>query len=464
MSEPVTSPSTAPGPASRTRAVLATVAVLVVVAIAAALLLLNRPADPGPVAGASASPSAAPSASTTPSTVPSASAGATASPGASAAPSPSGPGATAEPIPADAPRLGRDDATVVVTYWADYQCPFCAAFAEDVIPELQPLIDDGTIALVHRDFAFLGPESLDAAIAVRCAGDDYWAMHDAVYAAQQGENQGAFARQKLLDIAETAGVTDDDFEACLDDRAIRVAVLDDTASGIRQSIDATPTIDVNGTRFTEVPPLADLRAAIDAAAAGAPPAPLPSRPPIQDPWAGLPIDGRTVGEPDAPVTVDLWVDYQGLNGPVLARELAPELRSRVAAGDVRLVLHDLAYLGQESVFASSTVRCVEAQGGPHWLVHDVLASAGSGPDNQIFVPDTLLRLAAQLGLDVKSFDMCMQDPATLAMIDEDTQAGRAIGLQSGPAVVIVSGGLEAARFEGSLAASSVLAAIDEVTP
>jgi protein-disulfide isomerase len=128
------------------------------------------------------------------------------------------------------------------------------------------------------------------------------------------------------------------------------------------------------------------------------------------------------------------------------------------------VLHDFAALGQESVFASSTVRCVEAQGGPHWLVHDVLASAGSGPDNQIFVPDTLLRLAAQLGLDVKSFDLCMQDPATLAMIDADTQAGRANGLESGPALVIVSGGIEAARFEDSLVAADVLAAIDEVTP
>ena len=462
MSEPVT-PTTPPGPASRTRAVLAAVAALVVVAIAAAVLLLNRPTDPGPTAAASAS--AAPSSSaTTPSAGPGASSAPSATPGASSAPSPSAaPGVTAEPNPADAPRLGRDDAKVEVTYWADYQCPFCAAFAQDVIPELQPLIDDGTIALVHRDYAFLGPESVDAAIAVRCA-DDYWAMHDAVYAAQSGENQGAFYRANLLEIADSIGEKDAEFEACLDDRSKLIAVLDDTASAIRQSVDSTPTIEVNGTRFNGVPPVAELRAAIDAAVAGAPPEPPPARREIEDPWAELPVDGRTVGDPDAPVTVDLWVDYQGLNGPVLARELAPELRTRVAAGDVRLVLHDLALLGQESVFASSTVRCIEAQGGPHWLVSDVLASAGRGPDNQVFRPDTLLKLASQLGLDVKSFDLCMQDPATLAMIDEDTQAGRAIGLQSGPAVVIVSGGIEAARFEGSLAASSVLAAIDEATP
>jgi hypothetical protein len=50
------------------------------------------------------------------------------------------------------------------------------------------------------------------------------------------------------------------------------------------------------------------------------------------------------------------------------------------------------------------------------------------------------------------------------MIEADTQAGRTNGLESGPAVVIVSGGLEAARFEGSLVAADVLAAIDEVAP
>ena len=164
------------------------------------------------------------------------------------------------------------------------------------------------------------------------------------------------------------------------------------------------------------------------------------------------------------MTVDVWADYQGLGGPVLARELAPELRTRVAAGDIRLVLHDLAFLGEESEAASAAVRCVEAQGGPAWLVHDILSAAGSGPDNLIFVPDNLLRLSSQLGLDVKAFDECMQDPAIAAMIAEDTQAGRAMRLQEGPAVVIGAGGLEVSRFEGMMDTATVLAAIDEATP
>ena len=102
-------------------------------------------------------------------------------------------------LPSDGSRLGKADARVTITYWADFQCPFCARFAQTVIPQLTSRIADGTLAIVHRDYAFIGPESLDAAVAVRCAGreDRFWQMHDAVYAAQSGENKGAFARDRL---------------------------------------------------------------------------------------------------------------------------------------------------------------------------------------------------------------------------------------------------------------------------
>jgi hypothetical protein len=52
----------------------------------------------------------------------------------------------------------------------------------------------------------------------------------------------------------------------------------------------------------------------------------------------------------------------------------------------------------------------------------------------------------------------------LASIDEETRAGRANGIGSGPAVVVLRDGVEAARFEGDLVASTVLAAIDEAAP
>ncbi len=191
-------------------------------------------------------------------------------------------------LPSEGARLGLADAKVTVDYWADYQCPYCSKFAREVIPLLESRIADGTVALVHRDYAFIGEESVDASIAVRCATPEgkYWAMHDAVYAAQDGENQGAFARPRLAQIADSVGLDATSFAACMDDQARLVEVLDDTAAGVRTGIESTPTADVNGNRFLGVPDTAALLKAIDEAAAGAPAKPLPTSKPTSDPWTG----------------------------------------------------------------------------------------------------------------------------------------------------------------------------------
>jgi len=372
----------------------------------------------------------------------------------------SGPAASA--LPSDGARLGRADAKVTIDYWADFQCPYCSKFARDVIPQLESRIADGTVALVHRDFAFIGSESVDAAVAVRCAGEEgkYWPMHNAVYAAQAGENQGGFAPAKLAQIASSVGLDPAKFSACIASRAPLVGVLDDTAAGVRAGVVSTPTIDVNGNRFLGVSDVAKFLAAIDAAAAGASPAPLPTAAPAADPWAGTVTNGREAGGPTAPVTVELWMDYQSKDSAAVAKTLEPELRTRVASGAIRVVQRDLALLGDESVVASSMVRCVARQGGPAWFVHDILSVSAQGAGAGIYTPDNLLRLASRLGLDVKALDTCLADPTVAADTKAETAQGTALGLTAGPSVVIRVGDREVGRFSGALDTAKVLAAID----
>jgi len=369
---------------------------------------------------------------------------------------------TGSALPSDGARLGRADAKVTIDYWADFQCPYCAKFARDVIPQLESRIADGTVALVHRDFAFIGSESVDAAVAVRCAGQEgkYWPMHDAVYAAQAGENQGGFAPAKLAQIASSVGLDPTKFSACIASRAPLVDVLDDTAAGVRAGVVSTPTIDVNGNRFLGVSDVAKFLATIDAAAAGASPAPLPTAAPAADPWAGTVTNGREAGGPTAPVTVELWMDYQSKDSAAVAKTLEPELRTRIASGAIRVVQRDLALLGDESVVASSMVRCVARQGGPAWFVHDILSVSAEGAGSGIYTPDNLLRLASRLGLDVKALDTCLDDPTVAADAKAETAQGTALGLPAGPSVVIRAGDREVGRFSGALDTAKVLAAID----
>jgi protein-disulfide isomerase len=366
-------------------------------------------------------------------------------------------------LPNDGPRLGSPDAAVVVDYWADYQCPFCSKFADEVIPALESRIADGTVLLVHRDLAFLGPESIDAAVAVRCAAreDRYWQMHDAVYAAQQGENQGAFSRDRLALVAASVGLDKVAFEACLDERAPLVDVLDDTATGVRAGIASTPTVVVNGTRFLGVPDIAQVLAAIDEAAAGASPAPSPTKAPSTDAWSATETDGRTAGRPDAPVTVELWMDYQSPDSEVVARQLGPELRTRLDAGDIRAELRDLAALGDESVVAATFLACVVEQDGPAWLVHDVLSVSGRGAGSGIYTPENVLRVSAQLGLDVRALDACLDDAAVEDAVKAGTANGVAAGITEAPTVVIRRGDTELGRYTAPLDVAEIVAAIDK---
>ena len=402
----------------------------------------------------------APEAVAAPTTQPTPDATAQQTPAAAGQPTPvASAGATIE---SDGARLGRADAKVVVDYWADYQCPFCSKFAQTVIPQLESRLADGTLALVHRDFAFIGPESFAASAAVRCADREgkYWPMHDAVYAAQDGENQGAFAADRLNAIAASVGLDAEAFATCLDDHAVLVDVLDDTAAGNRAGIESTPTLDVNGTRLKGVPDAATLIAAIDAAAAGASPAPAPSAAPADDPWASVATDGRTAGNPAAPVTVELWMDYQSQGYVDLVKSLEADLRTRVADGRARVELRDLALSGDESVVAGSTVRCVAAQRGPAWLVHDILGVSAQGAGSGLYTIDNVLQFAARIGLHVRDLDTCLADPTVAQAVRDETAQGSAKGLKEGPTIVVRKGDKELGRFAGTIDPKKVLAAID----
>lgn len=122
----------------------------------------------------------------------------------------------------------------------------------------------------YRDYAFLGPESREAAEAARCANDQglFWEMHDAIFYNQVGENDGAFARQRLNRIAETvAGLDMDQWGECMDDNRHQDAVESETRSANQSGVQGTPSFTVNG-QLMFGPSYEELTQAIQAALGG----------------------------------------------------------------------------------------------------------------------------------------------------------------------------------------------------
>lgn len=107
------------------------------------------------------------------------------------------------------PLEGKPDAPVKLVEFADYQCPYCGMFKNQIESRLKlEYIDTGKASFDFRDFAFLGRESFDAALAARCAGGQgkFWPYHDKIFENQNGENQGVFSLENLKRFAIDLGL------------------------------------------------------------------------------------------------------------------------------------------------------------------------------------------------------------------------------------------------------------------
>ncbi|MGZ6270837.1 MAG: DsbA family protein [Candidatus Limnocylindrales bacterium] len=190
------------------------------------------------------------------------------------------PSVTSPPALANDRTLGDPNAPVTIDVWSDFQCPNCETYTTQVEPKIvDAYVSTGKAKIVYHDLIVIGPESIDAATAARCAGEQgqFWAYHDYLFANQGAENSGAFSRDRLVAIADELKLDQAAFTKCLDDGTARSQVEAEDAAGKAKGIDSTPTITVNGTAVAawDYPTLA---AAVDAALGVASPSPSGSSP------------------------------------------------------------------------------------------------------------------------------------------------------------------------------------------
>ncbi len=138
--------------------------------------------------------------------------------------------------------LGNAGASVAFVEYSDFQCPFCERFFTATEPTIRDYVSQGKIKFVYRDYAFLGPESTQAAQAAWCANDQgkFWEYHDYLFSHQNGENKGAFADKNLETFAATLGLDTTAFNSCLESGKYSQKVDDMMASGTKAGVTGTP--------------------------------------------------------------------------------------------------------------------------------------------------------------------------------------------------------------------------------
>lgn len=156
-------------------------------------------------------------------------------------------------VTADDMSLGKKDAPVTVIEYASLACTHCGRWENDVFPEFKTkYIDTGKVHYVFREFITSPPElAASGALLARCAGKDkYFTVVQAVFHAQEEIFTSGDMRGPLLRIAETAGMSEDQFNSCVGDEKALAAFNARVEKYAKEAkIEGTPTFFFNGEKY-----------------------------------------------------------------------------------------------------------------------------------------------------------------------------------------------------------------------
>jgi protein-disulfide isomerase len=156
-----------------------------------------------------------------------------------------------KPNPLGEMAMGDEKAPITVVEYASMTCPHCAHFSETTLPELKKrYIDTGKVRFILREFPL---DQLAAAgfILARCAGPDkYFPLVETLFASQRNWVVQK-PLQPMVAIAKQAGLSQEAFEACLDNREIIEGIEKVRNEGAEKfGVNSTPTFFVNGKRLS----------------------------------------------------------------------------------------------------------------------------------------------------------------------------------------------------------------------
>jgi protein-disulfide isomerase len=177
-----------------------------------------------------------------------------------------GPTAVVGPVDVSAdddPAQGPEDAAVTIIEFSDFQCPYCARFQSETLPQIIQNYGD-RVRFVYRDFPLtsLHANALKAAEASECADDQgaYWKYHDLLF-----QNQSALDDASLKNYAATLQLDTAAFNQCLDSDSTMSEIQKDYQDGIAAGVQGTPAFFVNGNLIEGAQPYSVFQAAIEAA-------------------------------------------------------------------------------------------------------------------------------------------------------------------------------------------------------
>jgi protein-disulfide isomerase len=168
------------------------------------------------------------------------------------------------------------------------------------------------------------------------------------------------------------------------------------------------------------------------------------------------------GNPDAPITVLEFADFQCPACGQFAREHAPLIeRGYVDGGNVKVAFYDfpLVSIHPHAFLAARAGRCAEDQDG-FWEYHDEIFRNQRDWSSQADPSGSFVEYAETVGLNGGDFRECLNSDRHAELITAQMELARQLRLSGTPTVMINQGGGMATRL-ASFDFGTVSEALDE---
>ena len=153
--------------------------------------------------------------------------------------------------------LGDENAPITIIEYASFTCPHCRSFHEGAFKKLKAdYIDTGEVHFTYREIYF-DRFGLWSSIIARCGGQEkFFAISDMLFTKQAEWTKGSPAEvaEKLRRIGLTAGLSQDDVQACFSDNEkaqTLVAWFEEKSAA--DDITSTPSFMINGIKYANMP-------------------------------------------------------------------------------------------------------------------------------------------------------------------------------------------------------------------
>jgi len=143
-----------------------------------------------------------------------------------------------------------------------------------------------------------------------------------------------------------------------------------------------------------------------------------------------------LGNPDAPITILEWGDYQCTYCYKFHQNsLNIIFEDYIQTGKVKLVFKDFPLNGEDSILGAQATHCANDQ-NKFWEFHNELYNNWKGERTGWITRESLSEFAKNIELDVEQFDNCIESQRYLDKVSNIHEFGKEIGIDATPSFLV----------------------------